>query len=143
MVGGGILVEVTTSNSIEPLLSSKTSYERSLSRVGEELRSFRSCLRWMCVIQFDVKHTIVYWSLFLLLGIFISIASHFVLSYVPTCRVHDVVVQLSFISAFDLSYFCLFAFVHRYSLHRFLFLDKMKLFFKNLNYICHYINDLL
>ncbi|RWW33778.1 hypothetical protein GW17_00001494 [Ensete ventricosum] len=48
-----------TNNSIEPLLSSRASYARSLSRINNELRSFQSCVGWICVDQFDVKHTMV------------------------------------------------------------------------------------
>ncbi|RWW15718.1 hypothetical protein GW17_00020427 [Ensete ventricosum] len=70
--------------------------------------------------QIDARHTVVSKSLFLLLGIFVPIASHFVLSCAPTYRAYDVVVQLSFISVSDLSNL-----VRRYSLRLFLFLDKM------------------
>ncbi|RWW27087.1 hypothetical protein GW17_00008490 [Ensete ventricosum] len=77
-------MEVTTSNSSEPLLSSIEWYACSLFSVDNELRSFRSYLTWMCVDQYNAKHTIVFWSLFLLLGVFISIVSHFVLSYALT-----------------------------------------------------------
>ncbi|RZS02892.1 hypothetical protein BHM03_00033000 [Ensete ventricosum] len=52
-MAGGIVVEVTTNNSTELLLPSKASYARNLSCVDLELRSFRSCLRWMCVDQFN------------------------------------------------------------------------------------------
>ncbi|RWW00276.1 hypothetical protein GW17_00036761 [Ensete ventricosum] len=44
----------------------------------------------MCVDQFDARHTIVSWSLFLL-GVFVPIASHFVLSYASTHPAYDVV----------------------------------------------------
>ncbi|RRT85382.1 hypothetical protein B296_00010168 [Ensete ventricosum] len=49
MAGGGVVVEVTTSSSTEPLLLSRVLYARSLSRVDIELRNFRSYLRLMCV----------------------------------------------------------------------------------------------
>ncbi|THU74013.1 hypothetical protein C4D60_Mb04t28880 [Musa balbisiana] len=86
MAGGGVVMEVTTSSSTEPLLSSRASYAHSLSNVDDELKSFRSCLRWICIDQFD--------SLFILLGIFISIISHFVLSCAFTHCEYDVMVQL-------------------------------------------------
>ncbi|XP_065001829.1 uncharacterized protein LOC135634978 [Musa acuminata AAA Group] len=66
------------------------------------------------------RHAVVSWSLFLLLGVFILIASHFVLSCALTRCAYDVVVQLSLTSSSGLSYLCLFAFVHH-----FLFLDKL------------------
>ncbi|RWW18110.1 hypothetical protein GW17_00017920 [Ensete ventricosum] len=46
------------------------------------LRSFQSCLRWMCINQTDARHAMVSRSLFLL-SIFVPTASHFVLSYAP------------------------------------------------------------
>ncbi|RWV77058.1 hypothetical protein BHE74_00033481 [Ensete ventricosum] len=88
----------------------------SLSRVDDELRIFWSCLRWMCVDLFDSRHAMVCWSLFLLLGIFIPTAFHFILFCPFTHRAYDVVVQLSLTSASGLSYLCLFAFVRYYSL---------------------------
>ncbi|RWW34850.1 hypothetical protein GW17_00000368 [Ensete ventricosum] len=63
MAGGCIIVEATTSSNTELLLPGRASYARSLSCVGDKLRSFRSYLRWMCVDQFDVRHVMVSWSL--------------------------------------------------------------------------------
>ncbi|RWW11529.1 hypothetical protein BHE74_00028985 [Ensete ventricosum] len=101
-------MEVTTSSSTEPLLLSRVLSARSLSRVDIELRNFRSYLRLMCVDQSNGRHAVVSWSLFLILGVFVPTASHFVLSYAPTCCSCDVVVQLSLTSASGLSYICLF-----------------------------------
>uniref|UniRef100_A0A804IV90 Uncharacterized protein n=1 Tax=Musa acuminata subsp. malaccensis TaxID=214687 RepID=A0A804IV90_MUSAM len=42
-------MEATTTSSTEPLLHSKVSYARSLSYANDELKSFRSYLKWMCV----------------------------------------------------------------------------------------------
>ncbi|URE22314.1 hypothetical protein MUK42_15458 [Musa troglodytarum] len=125
MTGGDVVVEAITSSSIEPLMPSKVSYARNLSRADDELKFFRSCLRWMCIDQSNTRHAMVSWSLFLLLGVFVPIASHFVLSCAPTRRTYDAVVQLSLTSASSLSYLCLSAFVRRYGLRRFLFLDKL------------------
>ncbi|RRT54787.1 hypothetical protein B296_00048911 [Ensete ventricosum] len=142
MLEDRIIVEVTTNSNTEPLLPSRTSYARSLSHADNELKRFQSYLRWMCVDQSDSRHVMIFWSLFLLLGVFIPTVSHFVLSCAPTHRTYDVVVQLSLTFAFGLSYLCLSAFVRCYDLRRSLFLDKMNIFF-NLNYTCHYINGLL
>ncbi|RWW09147.1 hypothetical protein GW17_00027379 [Ensete ventricosum] len=49
MVGGDIIVKATTNSSTEPLLPSKVSYTHSLSHTDNKLRSFRFCVRWMCV----------------------------------------------------------------------------------------------
>ncbi|RWW10590.1 hypothetical protein GW17_00025860 [Ensete ventricosum] len=100
----------------------------SLSPTDDELRSFWSYLSWMCVDQFDARHAMVSWSLFLLLSVYIPIASHFIFSCAPTHRVYDVVIQLSLTSTSDLSYLCLFVFVRRYNLCHSLFLNKMNYF---------------
>ncbi|RRT35932.1 hypothetical protein B296_00042326 [Ensete ventricosum] len=71
MAGGGIVVEETTSSSIKPSLPSRTLYAHNLSHTDDELRSFRS----------NARHVVVFWSLLLLLGIFVTIACHIVLSY--------------------------------------------------------------
>ncbi|RZS11175.1 hypothetical protein BHM03_00042485 [Ensete ventricosum] len=125
MTRGVVIVEATTSSNTQLLLSSGASYARSLSRADDELRNFRSCLRWMCIDQSDVRHAVISWSLFLLLGVFIPLVSHFVLSCALTRRAYDVVVQLSLTFASGLSYLCLSGFVRRYGLRRFLFLDKL------------------
>ncbi|RWW03496.1 hypothetical protein GW17_00033353 [Ensete ventricosum] len=72
------------SSSTETLLSSRVLYARSFSRVDDEIRSFRSCLRWMCVEQSDGRHAMVSRSLFLLLGVFAPIISPTPSSIVPT-----------------------------------------------------------
>ncbi|RWW04642.1 hypothetical protein GW17_00032124 [Ensete ventricosum] len=104
-------MEATTNNSTEPLLPSSASYTLNLSRIDNELRSFRSYLKWMCIDKSNAKHAIVSWSLFLLLGVFVPIASNFILSYTLNRHTYDVMVQLSLTSASDLSYLCLSAFV--------------------------------
>ncbi|CAD5179231.1 unnamed protein product [Musa acuminata subsp. malaccensis] len=68
---------------------------------------------------------VISWSLFLLLGIFILTTSHFILSCTPIHCTYDMVVQLFLTSASNLSYLCLSAFVCRYGLRYFLFLDKL------------------
>ncbi|RWW18163.1 hypothetical protein GW17_00017859 [Ensete ventricosum] len=83
-------MEATTNNSTESLLPSRAFYICSLFCIGDKLRNFRSCLKWMCVDQSNAKHVIISWSLFLL-GIFIPTVLHF-LSYALTHHVYDVVV---------------------------------------------------
>ncbi|RWW67028.1 hypothetical protein BHE74_00025554 [Ensete ventricosum] len=58
----------------------------------------------------------VFLSLFLLLSVFVSTASYFVLFCALTFRAYDVIVQLSLTSASDLSFLYLFPFVRRYGL---------------------------
>ncbi|RRT81728.1 hypothetical protein B296_00016760 [Ensete ventricosum] len=76
-------MEATTSNSTELMLPCRVSYGHSLFYTNDEVRSYQSYLRWMYVDQFDARHVVVSWSLFLLLGIFIPIASQFILSSAP------------------------------------------------------------
>ncbi|RZS00215.1 hypothetical protein BHM03_00029896, partial [Ensete ventricosum] len=52
-------VEATNNINTEPLLPSRVSYARSLSRIDDELESFPSCLMWMCVDEFDARYTVV------------------------------------------------------------------------------------
>ncbi|RWV79566.1 hypothetical protein BHE74_00006677 [Ensete ventricosum] len=84
-------MEATISSNIEPLLSSKATYARSLSCANDKLMSFRSYLKLMCVDQSDTIHVMVSWSLFFI-SIFILIVSHFVISYAHTHRAYDMVV---------------------------------------------------
>ncbi|RZR75720.1 hypothetical protein BHM03_00000200 [Ensete ventricosum] len=75
MTREGTVVEATTINNTKSLLLSRASYACSLSCTEGELRSFQSYLRWMCIDQFDARHVVVSWSLFLLLDIFVSLTS--------------------------------------------------------------------
>ncbi|URE10424.1 hypothetical protein MUK42_06088 [Musa troglodytarum] len=59
MARGCVVVEVTTTTSTEPLLPNRVSYARNLSHVDDKLRSFWSCLRWMCIDQFNTRHTMI------------------------------------------------------------------------------------
>ncbi|RWW46558.1 hypothetical protein BHE74_00047511 [Ensete ventricosum] len=91
MIGGYIVVEVTTNSSTEPLLPSRASCARKFSCTCDKFRSFRFYLRWIYIDQFDTRYTMVSWSLFLL-RVFIPIVSHFVLSYAPTHRAYNMVI---------------------------------------------------
>ncbi|RWW21313.1 hypothetical protein GW17_00014535 [Ensete ventricosum] len=51
-------MKVTISSSIELMLLNRALYACNLFYVNNELKSFRSCLRWMCVDQFNTKHAI-------------------------------------------------------------------------------------
>ncbi|KAJ4976115.1 hypothetical protein NE237_001221 [Protea cynaroides] len=108
---------------------SNKAIDRSISNAGDELCSFRSCLKWMCVDQSSIWRACLSWSLFLLLSIIVPLLSHFVLAC-STCdarhsRPYDSVVQLSLTVVTTLSFFCLSRIVRRYGLRRFLFLDKL------------------
>ncbi|KAK8940685.1 hypothetical protein KSP39_PZI009873 [Platanthera zijinensis] len=110
-----------------PLLPRNGAYQRSLSHAGDELKSFRSCLRWLCIDHTDPLRAAASWSLFLLLSVAVPLASHFLMSYSPSRRAYDSVVQIALTGSAALSYLCLSAFVRRHGLRRFLFLDKLRL----------------
>ncbi|KAJ4977037.1 hypothetical protein NE237_002143 [Protea cynaroides] len=108
---------------------SSKAFNRCISHAGDELHSFRSCLRWMCVDHSSIWGACLSWSLFVLLSIVVPLLSHFVLAC-STCdtrhhRPYDKVVQLSLTVVAILSFYCLSRIVRRYGLRRFLFLDKL------------------
>ncbi|XP_061349971.1 uncharacterized protein LOC133295191 [Gastrolobium bilobum] len=118
-----------TNNVKESLLDRRSKFNRSVSHVNDELHSFRTYLRWMCVDQSNLLTTILSWFVFLLFAVVVPAASHFLLAC-PTCdarhsRPYDSVVQLSLSSLAALSFLCLANFVKRYGLRRFLFFDKL------------------
>lgn len=124
--GGGGGGEGEKESLLRAPLPRKPSYTRCLSHAHDELKSFRSCLRWMCVDHSDSWHMTISWSVFLLLSLVVPVASHCFISYSEASRlVYDLVVQLSLTAASTLSYVCLSNFVRRYGLRRFLFLDKL------------------
>ncbi|XP_077229581.1 uncharacterized protein LOC143862418 [Tasmannia lanceolata] len=107
----------------------KKAFLRCASHAGDELQSFRSWLRWMCVDQSEPFRAIISWTLFLFLAIGVPIISHFVLSCPNFDTKHrrpfDSIVQLSLSGISTLSFLCLSSFVRKYGLRRFLFLDKL------------------
>lgn len=107
----------------------KKSLTRSMSHPFDELHSFRTCLKWMCVDQSSCWTALLSWVVFLLLGLVVPCLSHFLLAC-SDCdsrhsRPYDTVVQLSLSGVAALSFVCLSHFVRKYGLRRFLFLDKL------------------
>ncbi|KAG6491565.1 hypothetical protein ZIOFF_046497 [Zingiber officinale] len=92
---------------------------------GDEIRSLRSCLRWMCLDQSNAGRSVVSWVVFLVFGVAVPAVSHFVLSYRPHRRPYDLVVQLSLSAASALSFISLSASTPSGGLRRFIFLDKV------------------
>ncbi|XP_042489633.1 uncharacterized protein LOC122069647 [Macadamia integrifolia] len=110
--------------------SDNKGFNRCISHAGDELCSFRLCLKWMCVDQSSIWRASLSWSLFLLLSIVVPLLSYFVLAC-SDCdaehhRPYDSVVQLSLTIVSAVSFFCLSRFVRKYGLRRFLFLDKLR-----------------
>ena len=111
-----------------PLLD-RTKFTRSISHAHDELQSFRTYLRWMCVDQSNIWTACLSWFLFIFLGLLVPAVSHFFLAC-STCdarhaRPYDWVVQLSLSSVAAMSFVCLTRFVKKYGLRRFLFFDKL------------------
>ncbi|XP_075671666.1 uncharacterized protein LOC142641157 [Castanea sativa] len=109
--------------------NNKNKFARSISHAQDELHSFRSYLRWMCVDQSNAWTACLSWSMFILFAIVVPTISHFVLAC-STCdskhsRPYDTVVQLSLSSVATLSFVCLSTFVRKFGLRRFLFFDKL------------------
>ncbi|RRT56634.1 hypothetical protein B296_00028644 [Ensete ventricosum] len=103
------------------------SYVRSVSRISNELIMFRFYLMWMCMDQSNARHTMIFLPIFLLLGVFIQIASHFVIFCGSTHHAY-VVVQLSLTSVFGLSYFVSLSLFRCCNLHYSIFLDNIDFF---------------
>ncbi|CAI9088340.1 OLC1v1022646C2 [Oldenlandia corymbosa var. corymbosa] len=104
-------------------------FARSQSHAFDELKSFRSWLKWMCVDQSGAWHTFLSWSVFIVLAIIVPCLSHFYLAC-SDCdsrhsRPYDTIVQLSLTTLATLSFVCLSQFVRKYGLRRFLFFDRL------------------
>ncbi|MCD7456108.1 hypothetical protein HAX54_030683 [Datura stramonium] len=112
----------------ETLLNKGREIERTVSNANDELRSFRTWLKWMCVDQSDPFSACLSWFVFILLAVIVPCLSHFLLACSDDAahgRTYDAVVQLSLSCIAALSFVCLSRFVKRYGLRRFLFLDKL------------------
>lgn len=113
----------------ESLIQRNAKFMRCISHAQDELQSFRSYLRWMCVDQSNFWTACLSWLVFVLFGIVVPAFSHFFLAC-ETCDAHhdrpfDGVVQVSLSSMATLSFVCLSGFVRKFGLRRFLFFDKL------------------
>ncbi|KAK4804712.1 hypothetical protein SAY86_004529 [Trapa natans] len=104
-------------------------FVRCLSNAQDELKSFRSCLQWMCLAQSSAWATCMAWSIFVFFGLLVPIASHILMANSSCDSLHDLsfhgVVHMSLSSFATLSFVSLSRFVRKYGLRRFLFLDKL------------------
>lgn len=120
------------SGSRDPLLTNNRrniKFQRCVSHLHDELKSFRSYLKWMCVDQSNVWRLLLSWIVFVVFTIVVPAISHFVFAC-STCdgkhkRPYDSVVQLSLSGVATLSFVCLSTFVRKFGLRRFLFFDKL------------------
>ncbi|CAN4096787.1 unnamed protein product [Withania somnifera] len=113
----------------EEALINKKLLVRSASHMYDELSSFRTWFKWMCVDQSDPWSACLSWFVFSLLAVVVPWLSHYLLACsdcdADHSRTFDGVVQLSLSSVAALSFICLSRFNKKYGLRRFLFLDKL------------------
>ncbi|RAL41018.1 hypothetical protein DM860_008716 [Cuscuta australis] len=104
-------------------------FGRLKSNAFDELHSFRSWLKWMCVDQSDRRSAALSWAVFVSMTVFVPCFSHFFLACTGCdarhSRPYDAVVQISLSGVAALSFVSLSAFVRKYGLRRFLFFDKL------------------
>ncbi|PIN10548.1 hypothetical protein CDL12_16860 [Handroanthus impetiginosus] len=105
-------------------------FVRCVSHAHDELHSFRTWLKWLCVDQSTAWTASLSWFVFLALVILVPAISHFVLAC-GDCdsrhsRPYDTVAQLSLSGVATISFICLSSFVRKYGLRRFLFFDKLR-----------------
>ncbi|CAL5031791.1 unnamed protein product [Urochloa decumbens] len=105
-----------------PLLRRRGSYTRSMSHARDELGSFRSCLRWMCVDHSDSSSPALSWLVFASLAVAVPAAAR---AAFPR-RAYDTQVQSSLTLSAALSYATLYTLVRRRGLRRLLYLDRLR-----------------
>ncbi|CAN6270012.1 unnamed protein product [Urochloa humidicola] len=105
-----------------PLLRRRGSYTRSMSHARDELGSFRSCLRWMCVDPSDSSSPALSWLVFATLAVAVPAAGRFALPR----RAYDTQVQASLTLSAALAYATLYSLVRRRGLRRLLYLDRLR-----------------
>ncbi|CAM0904454.1 unnamed protein product [Alopecurus aequalis] len=105
-----------------PLLRRRGSYQRSMSHARDELRSFRSCLRWMCVDHSDGGSAAASWLVFALLAVAVPVSARIALPR----RAYDAQVQASLTLTAALAYLTLTTLVRRRGLRRLLYLDALR-----------------
>ena len=105
-----------------PLLRRRRSYQRSMSHAHDELRSFRSCLKWMCVDHSDGGSAAASWLVFALLAVAVPVSARVALPR----RAYDTQVQASLTLTAALAYLTLTSLVRRRGLRRLLYLDRLR-----------------
>ncbi|WVZ79315.1 hypothetical protein U9M48_026909 [Paspalum notatum var. saurae] len=100
--------------------------ERCASRADDELRWFRSCLRWVCMDHSGPCQSALSWLLFLALAVAVPAAAHFLLAFRATRRPFSAAVQLSLSAAAAAGFLCLSSSFRRVGLRRLLYLDTLR-----------------
>ncbi|KAK1683472.1 hypothetical protein QYE76_044320 [Lolium multiflorum] len=115
-------MEAETVTTSVPLLRRRGSYQRSMSHARDELSSFRTCLRWMCVDHSDGGSAAASWLVFALLAVAVPVASRVALPR----RAYDTQVQASLTLSAALAYLTLTSLIRRRGLRRLLYLDRLR-----------------
>jgi hypothetical protein len=119
-----------------PTLSSllhRKDYKRLKSSRMDELRHFRSCLRWWGLDQSTRFRRAFSWILFLLFTIIVPVLSSFLPAICPRCDNQsqgqgysfDKLVQIPESILAAIAFLCLTRYLRKYGLRRFLFLDQL------------------
>jgi hypothetical protein len=118
-----------TTSSAAPLLPAKKSaakYTRCKSHAGDELRSFRACLRWMCVDHATTPRSAGSFTIFLLLAVAAPTAVTLFLPPTAPDRPFDGQVQVSLTLAASLAYLSLASLLRGIGLRRLLCIDRLR-----------------
>eukprot|EP00253_Pinus_taeda_P010206 PITA_10206 len=105
-------------------------YKRLTSSPTDELRHFRTCLRWWGLDQSTRCRKIFSWILFLLFTIIVPLLSSFLVICPPSAKQgqrysFDKVVQIPESILAAIAFLCLTRYLRKYGLRRFLFLDQL------------------
>lgn len=103
-------------------LRRRGSYTRSMSHARDELRSFRSCLRLMCVDHSDGASAAASWLVFAALAVAVPVSARVALPR----RAYDTQVQASLTLSAALAYVTLTSLIRRRGLRRLLYLDRLR-----------------
>lgn len=105
--------------------SAAAQYTRSASHAGDELRSFRACLRWMCIDHTDGPRSAGSWAVFFLLAVAAPAAVTLALPASAPPRPLDGQVQVSLTLAATLAFLSLCSLL-RVGLRRLLCIDRLR-----------------
>ncbi|KAL5578724.1 hypothetical protein UlMin_011166 [Ulmus minor] len=97
--------------------------------LGIDLKSFSSCLKWVCVDHSSLWRAGLSWSIFFLFAFGVPVASHFLLSC-DSCdenhsRPYHIPAQISLSLFATASFLCLSHWTRKYGLRKFLLIDKL------------------
>eukprot|EP01018_Ginkgo_biloba_P024121 Gb_35504 [translate_table: standard] len=104
-------------------------YKRLKSNREDELRQFRTSLKWWGLDQSTKINVVFSWFVFIMFSLVVPVFSCF-LDICPRCKAersyaYDKLVQIPESTLAAVAFFCLSRYMRRYGLRRFLFLDQL------------------